>query len=122
MFVNFSNHPSIDWDSKQKKAAEKYGEIKDIRFPAVFSRASEQEIQELAEESVSQIMSNFSDGDAVMVQGEFTLSFAVVRILKQHDIKVVSACSERVSIETTDETGNKVKQSKFSFVKFREYV
>ena len=34
-FVNCSNHPSGGWLKAQKDAAEKYGTITDIPFPAV---------------------------------------------------------------------------------------
>ena len=33
MFVNFSNHPSSLWSENQRKEAEKYGEIVDLKFP-----------------------------------------------------------------------------------------
>ena len=35
MFVNFSNHPSSLWSENQRKEAEKYGEIVDLKFPSV---------------------------------------------------------------------------------------
>ncbi len=123
MFINFSNHQSVGWDKKQLEAASEYGEIVDVPFPGVSSCATEQEIADLAQDSADLIISKIkSADDVVMVQGEFTLTYAVLKILKERGIKVVSACSERVATESTDEAGNKVKQSVFSFVKFREYM
>ncbi|MBR1670317.1 MAG: hypothetical protein IJ695_06420 [Butyrivibrio sp.] len=90
-----------------------YGEIVDVPFPSIEALASEEEISKLAEEYVDRIR-NLVDADgAVMAQGEFTLTYAVIRMLKAGGIKVVSACSERDSIESIDETGNTVRKSVF---------
>lgn len=35
IFVNCSNHASGSWSAAQKAAAEAYGEIVDVKFPAV---------------------------------------------------------------------------------------
>ena len=123
MFINFSNHPSEGWNPKQLEAASKYGEVVDVPFARVSSCATEEEIADIAQRSADLIMDSITSADdVVMVQGEFTLTYALVKILKERGIKVLSACSERVATETTDEAGNKVKQSVFSFVKFREYI
>lgn len=59
--------------------------------------------------------------DAVMCQGEFTLTYALVKAMKECGITVVAACSQRCTEETTDENGNTVKKAVFRFVQFREY-
>lgn len=35
LFVNCSNHASTAWSAAQKAAAEAYGEVVDVKFPAV---------------------------------------------------------------------------------------
>ena len=49
VFVNFTNHPADTWDSAQLSAARKYGEIAELAFPVVNSRASEKDIAALAD-------------------------------------------------------------------------
>lgn len=121
MFINFSNHPSGRWDEKQVKAATLYGEILDIQFPEVSPVANEDDIELLAKKCVNTIKKNLSKDSAVMVQGEFTLTYAIVRLLMQDGIKVVSACSERNVTEDTDIDGNIVRKVRFDFKRFREY-
>ena len=56
-----------------------------------------------------------------MVQGEFTLTYAVVRRLLDRKIKAVSAVSERNVIEQV-ENGEVRKTIVFRFGGFREYA
>lgn len=114
VFVNFSNHPSVKWDEKQRKVSEHYGKIIDIPFPSVDPFCGEKEIETLAEKYTGIILSYYPA--IVMCQGEYTLCFDVVRKLKQNGICVVAACSKRDVIET--EQG---KISSFHFVRYREY-
>lgn len=113
-FINFTNHPSDKWDGKQTTAAEVYGQIIDVPFPAVNPKASEEEIEQLAQQCIEQIMK--LQPSCVLCQGEFTLCFQVVNDLKQKGIKVVSACSERNVVEQGEK-----KIAFFCFVQFREY-
>lgn len=123
MLINFSNHPYDRWSEKQKEAAKVYGGVVDLAFPAVPSIASENDIEVLARESAERI-ANMLDGDpnsAVMAQGEFTLTFAVVSLLKERGIRAISACSERRVTEIIGDDGNPKKQIEFCFERFREY-
>ncbi len=115
IFINFSNHPSELWEIPQRKAAEVWGTIVDIPFPMVFPLADEKMIAGLGDEYVSRIAER--NPAAVMCQGEFTLSYYVIRKLKERGIRVLSACTERISRQEGNE-----KISVFSFVRFREYV
>ncbi len=123
MFINFSNHPSDRWDEDQRQAALEYGDIVDIAFPNVPADADETEVSQLADICVKQILSatEDKDNDAVMAQGEFTLTYKVICVLKQNGIKVVSACTRRNAVERIDENGRQVKESRFEFVRFRRY-
>ena len=118
-FVNFSNHASINWGEDQKREAQKWGEIKDIPFPKVDPKTGKQEIQAIAESYTAKILEY--QPSAVMCQGEFTLTYHVVRLLKEHGITVVSACSERKAVEKKKEDGTVYKSAVFRFAQFREY-
>lgn len=41
MFINFTNHPSAQWSAEQKAAAQAYGEVIDLAFPAIDPAADE---------------------------------------------------------------------------------
>lgn len=114
IFINFSNHPSEQWGQKQRIASEKYGTIEDIPFPMVSAQASRGEVKALAHDYYEKIM--VKHPMAVMCQGEFTLCFRVVKLLKQAGIPVLAACSER---RVTEKDGKKIVE--FEFQQYREY-
>ena len=118
-FLNFSNHSSDNWSETQKKAAIEYGEIIDLAFPMVAPENTSEDIRELTREYV-QIITELNPS-VVLCQGEFTLTYSVVRALKALGIKVVSACGSRDSHEEYEMSGVTKKLSKFEFVQFREY-
>ncbi|HIX63936.1 MAG TPA: hypothetical protein H9852_05865 [Candidatus Mediterraneibacter colneyensis] len=118
VFVNCSNHPSDRWGAFQMREAEKYGTVADVRFPAVDPSMTEEEIAELAEQTCREILS--CDPETVMCQGEFTLTYAIVRRLREQGVRVVAACSRRMTKERTGSYGSK-KEVYFRFEGFREY-
>lgn len=120
MFVNFSNHPSEFWDDLQRQAAMKWGNIVDVPFPIVEPEADEAEILSLAAHSVDRILAYAPD--VVMCQGEFTLCFAVVKLLKEQGVVAVAACTRRTVKESRNSNGVYKKESVFQFERFREYV
>ena len=129
-FINFTNHPSARWDEVQLAAAKRYGlkgnekdrEIIDIPFPAVAPTSSAEELAKYAEDRVRAVNAMCLDCDpVVLVQGEMTLTFALVSAFIKHGIVCVAACSERKTIENVDVDGKTIKTSTFSFVQFREY-
>ena len=64
-----------------------------------------------------------SDGTlTVMVQGEFTLTFALIERLKEIHATVVAACSQRVVHEEQMAEGKSRKVVEFEFVRFRKYT
>lgn len=118
MFLNFSNHPSHLWGQEQKAAAGQFGAVEDLPFPKVGADWSSEEVCKLAETYADQILEK--QPDCVLCQGEFCLSWHVIARLKRAGIRVVAACSERMTEEVYGEKGTE-KRSVFRFVQFREY-
>ena len=119
IFVNHTNHPSARWNSEQTAVAKIYGEIVDVPFPAVSPHASSEEIRELVQSNAEKILS--LEPVAVLCQGEFNYTFAMVGRLKNFGVTVVAATSERVSHEEILPDGTTRQVSTFNFVQFREY-
>ena len=119
MLINLTNHPYAQWSPAQKAAAKVWGETMDLPFPAIFGGASEKDIELLASNMVSQVMALHPD--AVCCQGEMTLTFRIVTLLKARGIRCVAACSEREVHETPKPDGTVLKTTVFAFVRFREY-
>lgn len=119
MFINFTNHPFANWGEKQLAEARKYGDIKDIAFPQVDPTDSSQNIYLQAKKYIEQIASFHPK--AVLVQGEMTLTYNVVKGLKEKGILVLCACSSRVAHEEHLDDGQIIKNSVFKFIQFREY-
>ncbi len=119
MFVNFSNHPSDRWSSEQLEAARVYGEVRDYGFPMVNPEDDEEAIDKLADKCAKEILE--LKPDAVLVQGEFTICYSVIRKLKEQGVKCLAACSARESIEERQADGSVRKASVFKFCRFREY-
>ena len=47
-FINYTNHPSINWSEAQLQAAKIYGEIIDMAFPEIDPHWDESQIYSLA--------------------------------------------------------------------------
>lgn len=118
-FINHTNHPSAHWEESQLCAAKTYGEIRDIPFPAIPAMWGEEEVQNLAAENARSIIKQ--SPAAVLVQGEFTYTVAVVNLLKAAGVPVLCACSERHVRERVNEAGEIVRESRFAFCRFRAY-
>jgi len=123
MFFNISNHPSSKWSEKQREAAFALGRyIEDVPFPDVPATASELEVEELAYDLLLPLVrrQQWEDEDDVfMVQGEYSLTYLMTRLLLSARRKVVVACTERKVQERTNEDGKVEKTSVFEFVRFR---
>lgn len=120
MFINCSNHTSEYWSDTQKKAATSmWGDIVDYPFPEVVPSADKEDIAAMASIVADKIA--VMKPEAVMCQGEFTLSFALINCLKSKGFTVVAACSERKVSERYRSDGRTEKVSEFHFVRFREY-
>lgn len=118
MFINLTNHPSGRWSSEQTAAAEEYGEIVDIPFPNVPADADETDVLHIADEYAERITA--MNPDAVLCQGEMTLTYLLVEKLTERGIPVLAACSERCADEENRGTGT-LKTVEFRFRRFRRY-
>lgn len=117
MFINLTNHPSYNWNKKQKLAADKYGQINDLPFPEVMPNLGHQEIQLIADKYAQKIYEMANNATVtVHVMGEMTFTYALVSRLKAEGITCVASTTERI---VTEKDG--VKTSEFRFVRFREY-
>ena len=114
LFVNFTNHSSDNWELRQKKAAEKYGVIKDIPYPDVDPNGDREYIIRMADFYVEEIEK--LKPAAVLCQGEFCLAYQVISKLKERHITVLAACSKRCV-----KTEGREKRVLFMFEQFREY-
>ena len=119
VFVNFTNHPLGQWDEEQIESARKYGDIVDLDFPNVDAAADEGEIRKLARECVDKILE--LEPAAVLCQGEFCLAYRVITLLKEKNITVLAACSERNVKECSLPGKERKKEVIYQFIRFREY-
>ncbi len=104
---------------EQIAAAQVYGELKDIPFPAVDSKATPVEVAALVEDNLEKIL--LLKPVAVLCQGELNYTVEMVERLKSAGIKVVAATSERVVTAEILPDGSTRQVSTFRFVQFREY-
>lgn len=115
VFVNISNHPSAEWEDAQRQAALAYAPtILDIPFPAVAPSADPGAVATLRDALLEQVPAGTTHA---MVQGEFTLAFALVRELSSRGILCLAATTEREVIDLA----NGETQRRFRFVRFRSY-
>ena len=119
IFVNHTNHPSTRWSNEQTDAAKIFGEIVDVPFPNVEAEADTEEIRKLVRANAEKILE--LEPAAVLCQGEFNYTFAMVERLKNFGVTVVAATSERVAHSEILPDGSTRQVSTFNFVQFREY-
>lgn len=122
MMLNVSNHPFEKWSPEQKEAAVKnYGPVTDVPFPNVppgtTTGAVETLARKLYDEHIEPVNDSMGEPKAVLVQGEMTLVYMLVDLLRMEGIQAVAATTERVSVDNPDGT----KTSTFRFVQFRPY-
>ena len=117
LFINLSNLHTNKWPEDRLAGAKELSEGSDIvnmAFPILKADASKEEVYEKAEEIAAKVIEK--KPDYVFCQGEFSLCFRIVELLKKADIKAVTVCNERVIYE---EHGRQM--SEFKFIQFREF-
>ena len=121
IFINLSNHPSLNWSNRQIDEATVYGIIIDIPFPKVDPNADEYEIEKMATDLVAKIKYISESEDAIVtvhIMGEMNLSFSIVNKLLEKNICCVASTAYR-DVEELDDGSKSVK---FEFKQFRKYV
>ena len=118
IFINYSNHPSAKWPQAQLEAANEFGPVVDIPFRSIDPEADSAQIKKAVEEEAKNILT-MAEGKkpVVHIMGEMTLTYALVRKLKEAGIRCVASPTSRVCCENADGS----KTSQFNFVKFRDY-
>lgn len=119
VFINLTNHPSAKWSQAQRTAAENYGAIVDLPFPMVDANWTTKQVADKASEIVAKIIPYHPQ--AVLCQGEMTLTYAITHQLQAQNILVLAACSERLTQEETLPDGTSRRVSLFQFTQFRAY-
>lgn len=119
VFINHTNHPLAGWSEEQLQTARQYGDIMEVAFPQIEAVWDEAEVDSLARENAGRILA--LKPSAVLVQGEFTYSYAIIGYLLQAKVDVLAACSERCTECFVNEQQETVKRSVYKFVRFRSY-
>jgi len=122
--VIFLNHPlseqqKVDLSRNYDVSAivEMSNKLKGL-FSQVPAEAGKQEIVKLAKKFV-----DFTgDAQIAVVQGEHTLSFAIVKLLQEQGKTCLVATTKRESQEITNPDGSVRKMNVFKHVRFREYA
>ncbi|HPE34649.1 MAG TPA: CRISPR-associated protein [Bacteroidales bacterium] len=122
MILNLSNHPTNQWDVKQKELANMlYGTIVDIPFPDISPTDDTKALVKLAKKYVGICMEKLNSSsephNAVHLMGEMTFSFALVAALQREGITCIASTTRR----NVSDFGNGQKNVRFDFVSFREY-
>lgn len=117
-FLNLSNHPSTEWSDVQLAAAQVYGKIIDMPFPAINETMSEPGIETMADQYLLKIL-GLSDGKSctVHIMGEMTFTFSLVNKLKAMGVTCVASTTRRDVVVLPDGS----KQVRFHFCRFRKY-
>lgn len=120
LLVNHTNHPVSTWPPAQRRAAAGiYAQVVDLPAPLVTAECSERELEEMARTRAEEILA--MQPTAVLCQGEYCYTYAVVSRLRQAGVTVLAACSERVVEESREEDGSIRRVSRFVFSRFRRY-
>lgn len=117
VFINLSNLHTNKWPSDRLNGAKEMadgGDIINVAFPLISPAATKEEVEEAAKKCVDKVMTY--NPDIVFCQGEFSLCFKIVELLKVMNIKVVTVCNERV---ISEENGSQMPV--FKFIQFREF-
>ena len=120
MLINISNHPFSYWEEKQRRAAEIYGKCIDLPFPSIDPLGDEEYIESLAEDYLKQVLRyKLSNDEEIVVHlmGEMNFVFSLLEKLKMKGIKCMASTTKRL-IQYYDDG---VKETRFSFVRFRYY-
>ena len=116
MLLNLSNHPSSEWPTPQRRAADdRFGTVTDLPHPVIDPSADTDDVLLIAERYYAKIRS--IDPTAVHLMGEHTFCHALIPKLQQAGYPVYCSTTRR-SVEHINDT--EVRR-RFEFVRFRRY-
>lgn len=131
LFINVTHHSASKWSNEQIETAKIHPvtgtslEIIDLQFPSVKSTFDKIDISKIASRYTNKVLDivknitgenyNMDYSIVVHVMGEQSLSYALIKILKEYKFLVVVSCTDRVL-----ESNGVNKKAKFKFVRFRE--
>ena len=84
VFINHTNHAAEDWSAAQITAAEKFGRVVDFPFPEVPPSFTVEEVRTMVLKNLQEILK--LSLAAVLCQGEFNYTVAMVEELKKNKI------------------------------------
>ena len=120
MFLNITNHPSTDWPQAQRAAAMAIASpITDLPFPNVPPEADEIEVESLGREILEKT-SRFNPS-AALVEGDFTLTYFLVRELMKRGVVCYIATTPRITAVKLTGPHSSEKVSQFHFTRLRRY-
>lgn len=120
MLLNLTNHPLAQWpDSQRAEAAARWGEICDFPFPQVDPAWTGEEVASQARHLVGRALALWPD--AVLCQGEMTMTYALTALFQRAGVTVVAACTRRRTEERRGADGSVTKTAVFLFEGFRAY-
>lgn len=120
MLINLTNHPVAKWSEEQRREALRLWEtVEDYPFPSVGAQWDDSRMKQCAESIAAAVAEK--QPDAVLCQGEMTMTFLLVAMLQKQGIPVYAATSERRAQEELLPDGSIRKSVVFCFVMFREY-
>lgn len=120
MLLNLTNHPQCLWNEEQLIAARVlWTHVVDFPFPNVNPEWDEQKLTEATQETFCAAMALHPD--AVLCQGEMSMTFLLIALFERQHIPCYTACSQRQSSEQVNADGTVEKRSIFRFVRFRRY-
>lgn len=123
-FISVMNHELTE--EQKKDAINTFAEINDIvddfdtiPFPQVDPKSTSKEMDDLVAKYESEIVAK--NPSEVLLQGEMIFTRRLAEKLKEHNINVVAARSERVSVETKKTDGTITKTAMFQHRGFLSY-
>ena len=119
MFVNHTNHLSDKWSAEQRTAAVEYGKIVDFPFPNIGADWDEKQVADLIEVNTKKIIA--MNPAAVLCQGEYSYTYAMINYCEKNNIPVLAAASARIVEEIVADDGTTQKILLFKFIRFRQF-
>ena len=94
-FVNHTNHVTENWSTTQRQASETFGVIIDVPFPVVPPDFDEAAVAELVQKNLREILK--LQPAAVLCQGEFNYTFALVSEFKEKNILQIAEIADAIT-------------------------